>query len=107
MTNELVTSMVKAGYVVSPNNIHGLPGCLMYAGGPGIWTVNDDLEIQVKHDRIRVFRTQFFGERYSPRSFHDTVTVAVFLAVEELLEWCAQNGKISEPGIAAYPGNWD
>lgn len=107
MADNLVTDMIKAGYVLSPNNIHSLPGHLMYAGGPGIWTVKNDVEIQVLHDRIRVFRQKFFGTQYSLLSYWDTITEAVFTSVEDLLKWCEQNGEISEPGQPAHPQNWD
>lgn len=105
--DQMVQAMVSAHYVISPNNIFGLPGHLMYAGGPGIWTVADDLEVQVLQDRIRVFKAKFFGTPYSRQSYWDTSTVAVFGDVPAFLKWCEANGKLSEPGIAAHPQNYD
>lgn len=105
MKNDLVESMLKAGYVVSPNNIYGLRGVLMYAGGPGIKEFSKDLGVEVLSDRIRVYKAKFFGESYSKRSNWDTETVAVFLSTEELL---AAAPNVSEGGSAAdYMNVWD
>lgn len=102
--NEMVKAMVAAGYVVSPNNIYGLPGVLMYAGGPGIREFGDMLEVQVLSDRIRVFKSKLAGEAYGRCSYLDTITVAVFDSVAAFL---AAADKISEPGLPAYAQGWD
>lgn len=79
------------GWFVSPNNIHALQGDLMYpVSGPSAkaWAMAcPGMEVQVLSDRIRVFKVEFFGEAYSCRSWHDTVTVAVFDDVDKFLAW--------------------
>lgn len=98
------SELIKVGFCVSPNNIHALPGCLVYASGPGVWTVPNFQEIQVLEDRIRVFRPSFFGDQYSKRSYWDTVTVAVFDNVPDFMAWCQEHGKVSEPGCSFDQG---
>lgn len=92
MNETLRQEMVAAGYVISPNNIHALPGVLMYPDGRGRFAVPEGHEVQVLHDRIRVFRTQFFGEHYSRKSYWDTITVAVFESVPDFRAWCEAGG---------------
>jgi len=109
--------MFAAGYVRSPNNIHALPTVHhderdelagvspeFYPGGPGVPCPANGLSVQVCADRIRVFRTQFFGTPYSRASFVDTVTVAVFASVADFLAWCPC---VSEPGAPAYSNGGD
>lgn len=103
----MIQEMQKRGYVVSPNNIFGLPGVLMYANGQGLWTVPDFMEIQVLNDRIRVFKTQRFGECYTRKTYLDTITVAVFDRVEDFFSWCETHGKRSEPALPAFAQGMD
>lgn len=103
----MIKRMVSNGYVISPNNIHGLPGVLMYPAGQGIWTVQDHQEIQVLPDRIRVFSQHLFGEAYSRRSYFDTVTEAVFDNCSEFFTWCERHGKLSDPALPSYAQGMD
>jgi hypothetical protein len=95
----LVEELLKKGYAVSPNNIHALPGKLMYASRAGLPAFPIGHEVQVESDRIRIFTLKFFGEQYSPRSYWDTVTVAVFDSVEAFLTSCPS---AAEPGLPAF-----
>jgi hypothetical protein len=101
--NELVKDLIAAGYFISPNNIHSLPGVLMYAGGPDRPCFPIGTEVQVLNDRIRVFSVKFFGKEYTRESFHDTVTVAVFDSAEKYLVACPDKSL----GGASYSNSWD
>jgi hypothetical protein len=100
-------ALLKAGYVVSPNNIHSLPGVLMYPGGPGIPCPNPGREVQVLDDRIRIFTTKLFGEPYTRKSYWDTETVYVLDSVPAFLNWCRCYGTVSEPGLPAFANAHD
>jgi len=84
---KLEADLLKAGWVKSPNNIHGLQGSTWYSSGPDKKCLPYPQEAQVLSDRIRVFTTKFFGTHYTKLSFTDTVTVAVFDSVEAFLAW--------------------
>ncbi len=86
--NMLQGELYAAGFVVSPNNIHSLPGVIMYPGGNGVFPFLRAFDVQVTNDRIRVFSCKFFGEAHSRRSYWDTVTEAVFDTVPLFLTWC-------------------
>lgn len=96
--------LLTAGYRLSPNNIHGLSGELMYAAGPGIPQPASpcDSHVQVLSDRIRVYQTKHVGAPYTRRSYTDTLTVGVFDSADSFLEYCRNHGKISEPGMPAF-----
>ena len=91
--------LLAAGWVKSPNNIHSLPE-IEKGGGSPVWypgivcmpCPNPGEDVQVCDDRLRVFKLEFFGVSYSKRSFLDTVTVAVFVTVAELLAYCKSTG---------------
>lgn len=97
-------AMVDAGYCVSVNNIHGLPGVIMYAAGPGVPEFPKHLEVQVTNDRIRVFSSKLVGESYSRNTYWDTITEHVFSDVQAFLSAAPC---ISEPGQPAYSCGWD
>lgn len=98
---ELRKAMVKAGYCVSPNNIYGLPGVIMYPAGPLVRCPERLLEIQVDKT-IRVFRQEGSGEPYTKDFKWSLKTVAEFTDIVSFLAWCPC---ISEGG---QPANvWD
>jgi len=104
--NMLEKELFAAHWVKSPNNIHSLPGSLWYAGGPNIKALPTDMEALVQCDRIRVFKTKFYGEPYTQRSFWDTITVEVFDDVADFLAWVEKNG-IYESALPAGANVWD
>ena len=93
--------MLKNGYVCSPNNIHSLPGDIMYANGPGCPQYPSSHQVQVLPDRIRVFTNRFFGQDYSKNSYWDQVTVAVFDSVGAFITSCPE---VSKGGINHLTG---
>lgn len=95
--NELEAAILAAHYTRDPNSRLG-----WYANGPGVPCFPSNLEVEVHHDRIRVFRKVLFGEAYTRRTFWDTVTVAVFVTVEEFIAACPTK---SEGGVG--PNVWD
>jgi hypothetical protein len=101
MNKSIVKQLFDKGWVVSPNNIHSLPGKLMYAGSGNIKGNKFGHETQVEEDRIRVFEIKYFGESHSKKSYIDTVTVAVFDSVDSFLAWIDKNG-IFRQGQAAW-----
>jgi len=70
-------------YVVDINNIQHLSGILMYEGNGKSKGIN----IQVEHDRIRIFDVHFFGEPCTKKSWYDTITTAVFDNVIDFLNY--------------------
>lgn len=112
--DQLECDMYAAGYRRSPNNIHSLPSAhwynddplkgespVWYSGHEGLWEPLGEYEIQVCHDRIRVFASKFFGEPHTRCSFWDQITIAVFISVPDFVEWCKVNGRLSLPGLPA------
>lgn len=67
----------------------------VYPGGPGLPAYPPGHYVQAEEDRIRVYTRHLFGEPYTKRTWHDEVTVAVFLSVEEFFAACPVK---SEPG---------
>jgi hypothetical protein len=97
INNPLVSALLAAGWQTCAT-IHHLDGVCMTPAGPGIPEPAHGCEVQVLHDRIRVFTCEFFGEAYSRCSFIDTVTVAVFDTAEAFFAWCRAEGTVSLPG---------
>lgn len=98
------------GYCISPNNIHGTEGVLIYAGGPGIPEPPGVLdEIILRTDgSIEVGRFVFEGVRYV-RGRHVWELAHRFDGPASFARWCAEHGKLSEPGLPAYSQGtgWD
>lgn len=111
--NAIEKSLFAAGYVRSVNNTLPLPcvtpgeSPIWYPNGPGLPCPPQGVEVQACHDRIRLFRRQFFGLPYDRRSFWDTVTVAVVEDAQGLIAWCVEHGRISEGGAPAYSAGGD
>lgn len=116
--DKLECELFEAGWRRSPNNIHSLPSVhwrtddplrgaspVWYPGASGMPHTPDWTEVQVCSDRIRVFRTEFFGESYLRRSFVDTVTVAVFADVPDFLAYCGNSGRVAESLPAGIYGD--
>lgn len=98
------------GYCISPNNIHGVDGVLIYAGGPGIpeppaW--NDEIILR-PDGTIEVGRFEFEGERYV-RGRHVWKLAHRFSGPAAFALWCAEHGRLSEPGLPAFSQGtgWD
>ncbi len=87
--------MVKAGYVVSPNDID-LTGKTWYPGGPGIYDAPEfeDRIVETNSGEIRIIRG-YFEKRED---------VAAFGSFGSFLEWVRVNGRMSEGG---QPANCD
>ena len=83
ISETLKSELLKAGYVRSPNNIEGLPGWIMYAGGPGVPTVGAIDTVQVT-DQIRVY------------NMFSLATIAIFDKVSDFLAWCP---RVSQGGV--------
>lgn len=99
-----VQAMVNAGYCVSPNNIYSLPGCIMYAAGPGIMEPVKAtlLDINVHDNGVSLVYS-----RWNDGKFVGLETTESFASVAEYLAWVAENGKPSEPGLPAFYNSWD
>lgn len=102
ITNEMAQGMIDLGYAVRSGDVHMLPGLIMSPAGPGIPEPLDGQYVQVLHDRIRVYEAEFVGEPYTPRSYYDTRTVAMFDSVAAFEEWCRAHGQRSERGQPAF-----
>ena len=102
--NSNVQAMLDAHWVISPNNIHGVKGELMYPSYQKMKRPPVMHEVQVLHDRVRVFKTILRGEPYTKRSWHDLETVGLFASVDEFLAWCEEHG---EEGPPPGPNVWD
>ena len=106
MLTDLQRDMVSVGYVVSPNNIHSLPGVVMYTGGPCVLAPKRDCQIQVDDKTIRVFRVaRFVGEPYEKGGKWEIEPVVSFTDATDFIEWCKVNGQVSEGGQP--PNVWD
>ena len=97
--NANVSAMVKAGYVVSPNNIWGRGGVGMYPSGPGIMQAPQCIETRVYPD----------GSQYAVELWHDwrDECHGKFATVDDYLAWVAENGRESLPGLPAFSNSWD
>lgn len=94
--NNLIHAMFNQGYCVSPNNIYGLNGVVMYAMGPGVWEPLSSLIINVADKiYIRTYKDEGKG------------VIAEFNTPGEFVEWCKINGRISEGGCFVDQGIWD
>lgn len=98
--NSLVAALLARGYVISPNNIHSLCGTQMYAGSGSLPAPPVGEQVQVLSDRIRVYRSQFFGDQGTRRSFWDQVTVQVFDSAEAFFDFYEKAGSVSAAGVA-------
>ncbi|WP_372809039.1 hypothetical protein [Pontiella sp.] len=85
------------GYVKSPNNIYGLPGIGVYAGGPNrpelAWAWEIRIEDIFDHP-IAVYVEHWKDGKIQPRPvvMHRFVTWPAFMA------YCRKNGQLSRPG---------
>lgn len=99
---QTIASLLPKGYCISPNNICGCPGVMIYPAGGGVpeprWPLDVNLrpdgEIVIGQVQARPGSLTFEPEHYCKDA-------------EAFLEHCRRFGKISEPGIAAHPQNWD
>lgn len=103
MLTGLQQALFRAGYVVSPNNIFGVEGCIMYPAGPGVRCPQNQrlVWIQATETTIRVLGYPLTNTTNKPP---ELVTFGEFHDIESYLAWCSE---ISEPGQPACEGNWD
>ena len=77
-----------------------------YAGSAGMMNPKMGIKVQVHSDRIRLYKSQFFGEQYSKRSFWDTVTVAVFDNFQAFSDYCQTEGE-KAVALPSFSNSWD
>jgi hypothetical protein len=99
--------LLSAGYVKSPNNIHSLPGDGWYASGPGKVTVKFGEEIRLVSGKLQIWTTKYYQRPDNTFIFPISGIVAEPANLGDMLMYCAQNGRISEPGLPAGYWGWD
>jgi hypothetical protein len=102
----LIADLRKQGYWRCPNNIHSLPGSVWYAGGPGIPEPSSGCEVYLHDGKIAIIKHRFVGVPYQ-RGHYEQDTLATFDTVDQLIEWCKVNGRLSLPGLPAFSNSWD
>lgn len=106
--NPLIAAAVHAGYQVSPNNIHRLPGVELFPSGPGVLEMPYGFSVHAEPDRYVVRR-----QVVTPLDRDSTVVVFTHPEVEAftefpaLLTYLQAHGKPSLGGMPGFSNAWD
>jgi len=87
--------MLKAGYVVSPNDCFRIPGMRMYPSGPGLPEYAGLVDVYVERDTITV---------YEARGLYEIKPIASYGSAEEFFAGCTA---VSGPGLPVFSNSWD
>lgn len=97
------SALLPKGYCISPNNICGCPGVMIYPAGPGVpEPVGILTDINLRPTGEVVIGTVRPGQGMC--NFQITHH---FTDAQAFLAHCETNGQLSEPGMPAYAQNWD
>lgn len=99
--NGLQSALNKAGYYVG-NNITDLPGVRMYAGSPGMMTVQEPLVDIIVSDTIKLVKSRYANGKFLGLELREE-----FRTAEKFLQWCAVYGTPNLPGLPAFCNSWD